>query len=57
MIKTLGRQDTEENVIIGCDFKSPTSKTCTIGICIPIWSTTKLVLDGDGLVFLIFELS
>jgi len=48
IIKTIGRQDTEENVIIGCDFESTNSVSCTIGMVLPIWSVTQITLDGDG---------
>ncbi|MGH0190640.1 UNVERIFIED_CONTAM: hypothetical protein FKN15_048487 [Acipenser sinensis] len=43
-----GRQDTEENVLLGIDFTNKESKNCSIGMVLPLWSDTKIHLDGDG---------
>ncbi|KAM4709984.1 protein phosphatase Slingshot homolog 1 [Discoglossus pictus] len=43
-----GRQDTEENVLLGVDFTSKESKSCTIGMVLHLWSDTTIRLDGDG---------
>ncbi|XP_066459943.1 protein phosphatase Slingshot homolog 1 isoform X2 [Eleutherodactylus coqui] len=43
-----GRQDTEENILIGVDFTSKESKSCTIGMVLHLWSDTTIRLDGDG---------
>ncbi|TRY83606.1 hypothetical protein DNTS_022090 [Danionella cerebrum] len=43
-----GRQDTEENILIGMDFMDKEGKSCTIGMTLPLWSDTKIHLDGDG---------
>ncbi|XP_040859394.1 protein phosphatase Slingshot homolog 1 isoform X2 [Ochotona curzoniae] len=43
-----GRQDTEENILLGVDFSSKESKSCTIGMVLRLWSDTKIHLDGDG---------
>ncbi|CAK8686511.1 unnamed protein product [Clavelina lepadiformis] len=48
IISTQGRQDTEESIIVGCDFTSKESKSCTIGLVLPIWRSTNIKLDGDG---------
>ncbi|GCB63635.1 protein phosphatase Slingshot homolog 1-like [Scyliorhinus torazame] len=48
VVYTSGHQDTEENVLLGIDFASKASNTCTIGMTLPLWSDTKIHLDGDG---------
>uniref|UniRef100_A0A3B4ZZJ1 Protein phosphatase Slingshot homolog 1 n=1 Tax=Stegastes partitus TaxID=144197 RepID=A0A3B4ZZJ1_9TELE len=45
VVYTSGRQDTEENILLGIDF---TNKDCSIGMVLPLWSDTKIHLDGDG---------
>ncbi|XP_020383516.1 protein phosphatase Slingshot homolog 1-like [Rhincodon typus] len=48
VVYTNGHQDTEENVLLGIDFASKESNSCTIGLTLPLWSDTKIHLDGDG---------
>ncbi|MFT7817833.1 protein phosphatase Slingshot1-like [Arapaima gigas] len=48
VVYTNGRQDTEENILLGMDFTSKESKSCSIGMVLPLWSDTKIRLDGDG---------
>uniref|UniRef100_A0ACB8FZB7 Uncharacterized protein n=1 Tax=Sphaerodactylus townsendi TaxID=933632 RepID=A0ACB8FZB7_9SAUR len=48
VVYSSGRQDTEENILLGVDFSSPESKSCTIGMVLRLWSDTKMHLDGDG---------
>nr|XP_055055416.1 protein phosphatase Slingshot homolog 1 [Misgurnus anguillicaudatus] len=48
VVYTNGRQDTEENILLGMDFTDKDSKSCSIGMTLPIWSDTKIHLDGDG---------
>ena len=48
IISTTGRQDTEESIIVGCDFETKKSTTCTIGLVLPLWCDTNITLDGDG---------
>uniref|UniRef100_UPI0035902A52 protein phosphatase Slingshot homolog 2 n=1 Tax=Myxine glutinosa TaxID=7769 RepID=UPI0035902A52 len=48
MVYTNGRQDTEENIVLGMDFSSKDSNVCTIGLVLPLWSDAKIHLDGDG---------
>ncbi|XP_063753080.1 protein phosphatase Slingshot homolog 1 isoform X2 [Eleginops maclovinus] len=48
VVYTSGRQDTEENILLGIDFTSKDSKSCSIGMALPLWSDTKIHLDGDG---------
>ncbi|XP_040272541.1 protein phosphatase Slingshot homolog 1 isoform X1 [Bufo bufo] len=43
-----GRQDTEENILLGVDFTNKESKSCTIGMVLHLWSDTTIRLDGDG---------
>ncbi|CAH2295101.1 phosphatase Slingshot homolog 1 [Pelobates cultripes] len=43
-----GRQDTEENILLGVDFTCKESKSCTIGMVLHLWSDTTIRLDGDG---------
>ncbi|XP_039627758.1 protein phosphatase Slingshot homolog 1 isoform X1 [Polypterus senegalus] len=47
VVYTNGRQDTEENILLGMDFTSK-ERCCTIGMVLPLWSDTKIHLDGDG---------
>ncbi|XP_010894677.2 protein phosphatase Slingshot homolog 1 isoform X2 [Esox lucius] len=46
VVYTSGRQDTEENILLGMDFSNKDS--CSIGMVLPLWSDTKIHLDGDG---------
>ncbi|XP_054852148.1 protein phosphatase Slingshot homolog 1 [Eublepharis macularius] len=48
VVYSSGRQDTEENILLGVDFSSKESKSCTIGMVLRLWSDTKMHLDGDG---------
>lgn len=53
IIETEGKQDTEENAIVGFDIKSSISSNsndlhCTIGLVLPIYSHSVIMLDGDG---------
>ncbi|XP_036955176.1 protein phosphatase Slingshot homolog 1 isoform X1 [Acanthopagrus latus] len=48
VVYTSGRQDTEENILLGIDFTSKDCKSCSIGMVLPLWSDTKIHLDGDG---------
>ncbi|XP_078523528.1 protein phosphatase Slingshot homolog 1 isoform X1 [Lissotriton helveticus] len=48
VVYSSGRQDTEENILLGVDFTSKESKQCTIGMVLHLWSDTKIHLDGDG---------
>ncbi|KAM7391919.1 hypothetical protein PAMP_022566 [Pampus punctatissimus] len=48
VLYTSGRQDTEENILLGIDFTSKDCKSCSIGMVLPLWSDTKIHLDGDG---------
>nr|CAB3262627.1 uncharacterized protein LOC100180990 [Phallusia mammillata] len=48
IISNPGRQDTDESIIVGCDFATRESTTCTIGLVLPIWCDTSIRLDGDG---------
>ncbi|XP_074062179.1 protein phosphatase Slingshot homolog 1 isoform X2 [Macrotis lagotis] len=48
VVYSSGRQDTEENVLLGVDFSSQESMSCTIGMVLRLWSDTKIHLDGDG---------
>uniref|UniRef100_A0AAY4B9V2 Protein phosphatase Slingshot homolog 1 n=1 Tax=Denticeps clupeoides TaxID=299321 RepID=A0AAY4B9V2_9TELE len=48
VVYTNGRQDTEENILLGMDFTNKDSKSCSIGMVLPLWSDTKIHLDGDG---------
>ncbi|XP_053324957.1 protein phosphatase Slingshot homolog 1 [Spea bombifrons] len=48
VVYTNGRQDTEENILLGVDFTSKESKNCTIGMVLHLWSDTTIRLDGDG---------
>ncbi|XP_043077304.1 protein phosphatase Slingshot homolog 2b isoform X2 [Puntigrus tetrazona] len=47
VVSTNGRQDTEESVVLGMDF-SPSDSSCSIGMVLPLWSDTRIHLDGDG---------
>uniref|UniRef100_A0A3Q1C3M7 Protein phosphatase Slingshot homolog 1 n=1 Tax=Amphiprion ocellaris TaxID=80972 RepID=A0A3Q1C3M7_AMPOC len=48
VIYTNGHQDTEENIVLGMDFTDKDSKSCSIGMVLPLWSDTNIHLDGDG---------
>lgn len=48
VVDSSGRQDTEESILLGVDFSSKESKSCTIGLVLRLWSDTKIHLDGDG---------
>ncbi|XP_016305667.1 protein phosphatase Slingshot homolog 1-like [Sinocyclocheilus anshuiensis] len=48
VVYTNGRQDTEENILLGMDFTDKDSKSCSIGMTLPLWSDTNIHLDGDG---------
>ncbi|KAM3873894.1 protein phosphatase Slingshot homolog 1 [Diretmus argenteus] len=48
VVYTNGRQDTEENILLGMDFTDKDSKSCSIGMVLPLWSDTNIHLDGDG---------
>nr|XP_055036680.1 protein phosphatase Slingshot homolog 2b isoform X1 [Misgurnus anguillicaudatus] len=47
VVSTNGRQDTEESLVLGMDFSSSDS-SCSIGMVLPLWSDTRIHLDGDG---------
>ncbi|XP_072528768.1 protein phosphatase Slingshot homolog 1 [Salminus brasiliensis] len=47
-VYTNGNQDTEENILLGMDFTNNNSKSCSIGLILPLWSDTRISLDGDG---------
>ncbi|XP_028662509.1 protein phosphatase Slingshot homolog 2-like isoform X2 [Erpetoichthys calabaricus] len=48
VVSTNGRQDTEESIVLGMDFKNKESSCCTMGLVLPLWSDTLIHLDGDG---------
>ncbi|ELW63818.1 Protein phosphatase Slingshot like protein 1 [Tupaia chinensis] len=48
VVYSSGRQDTEENILLGVDFSNKESQSCTIGMVLRLWSDTKIHLDGDG---------
>lgn len=48
VVYTSGREDTEENILLGIDFTSKDCKSCSVGMVLPLWSDTKIHLDGDG---------
>ncbi|XP_076867413.1 protein phosphatase Slingshot homolog 1 isoform X2 [Brachyhypopomus gauderio] len=48
VVYTKGCQDTEENVLLGMDFTNQDSKSCTVGLVLPLWSDADIHLDGDG---------
>ncbi|XP_060743648.1 protein phosphatase Slingshot homolog 2 isoform X2 [Tachysurus vachellii] len=48
VVTTVGRQDTEESVVLGMDFINSDCSQCTIGLVLPLWSDTLIHLDGDG---------
>ncbi|XP_018415896.1 PREDICTED: protein phosphatase Slingshot homolog 1 [Nanorana parkeri] len=48
VVYSSGRQDTEENILLGVDFASKESKSCTIGMVLHLWSDTTIHMDGDG---------
>ncbi|XP_071093909.1 uncharacterized protein [Haliotis cracherodii] len=45
LVSTVGRQDTEESVVLGIDYVKDLS---TIGLVLPIYNGTQIRLDGDG---------
>lgn len=45
VVSCVGRQDTEECLILGIDCNNDKA---TIGLVLPIWANTKIKLDGDG---------
>ncbi|XP_016342620.1 protein phosphatase Slingshot homolog 2-like isoform X2 [Sinocyclocheilus anshuiensis] len=47
VVSTNGRQDTEESVVLGMDF-NPSDSSCSIGMVLPLWTDTRIHLDGDG---------
>uniref|UniRef100_A0A8C7WMF9 Protein phosphatase Slingshot homolog 1 n=1 Tax=Oryzias sinensis TaxID=183150 RepID=A0A8C7WMF9_9TELE len=48
VVYTSGRQDTEENILLGIDVNNKDGKSCSVGMVLPLWSDTKIHLDGDG---------
>lgn len=48
IVSTVGRQDTEESVVLGVDFAKNEHSQCTIGLAMPIWNDMSVALDGDG---------
>ncbi|XP_070572525.1 protein phosphatase Slingshot homolog 1-like isoform X2 [Ptychodera flava] len=44
VVSCIGRQDTQESVLLGVDYKDK----ATIGLVLPIWRDTTINLDGDG---------
>ncbi|XP_048875745.1 protein phosphatase Slingshot homolog 1-like isoform X2 [Brienomyrus brachyistius] len=48
VVYSSGRQDAEESALLGMDFTNKDSKSCSIGLVLPLWSDTKIHLDGDG---------
>ncbi|XP_072288638.1 protein phosphatase Slingshot homolog 1 isoform X2 [Eucyclogobius newberryi] len=48
VVYTSGRQDTEENILLGIDFTNRDCKSCSVGMVLPLWSDAKIHLDGDG---------
>ncbi|XP_055080161.1 protein phosphatase Slingshot homolog 1 isoform X2 [Periophthalmus magnuspinnatus] len=48
VVYTSGRQDTEENILLGIDFTNKDCKSCSVGMVLPLWSDAKIHLDGDG---------
>ncbi|XP_053376179.1 protein phosphatase Slingshot homolog 2-like isoform X3 [Mercenaria mercenaria] len=44
VVSCIGRQDTEESVILGMDLL----EKATIGLILPVWSHMHIQLDGDG---------
>lgn len=48
IVSTVGRQDTEESLILGIDFAEGKRDECTIGFAVPIWNDVTAELDGDG---------
>ncbi len=45
VVSTIGRQDTEESIILGVDILE---EKATIGLVLPIWGGMNIRLDGDG---------
>lgn len=48
IVSTIGRQDTEESLILGIDFEEGKKNECTIGFAVPIYNDVTADLDGDG---------
>jgi len=48
VVSCMGKQDTEESVILGVDFGG--ENHASIGLVLPIWADTNIELDGDGYV-------
>lgn len=46
VVSTLSNK--QESILLGMDFPSSDSDTCTIGLVLPVWSDTQVYLDGDG---------
>ncbi|WAR02082.1 SSH2-like protein, partial [Mya arenaria] len=44
VVSCIGRQDTEESVILGIDILEQAS----VGLILPVWAHTEISLDGDG---------
>lgn len=44
VVSCIGRQDTEESVVLGMDLLDKAH----IGLVLPIWAHTHIKLDGDG---------
>ncbi|XP_006818097.1 uncharacterized protein LOC100376065 [Saccoglossus kowalevskii] len=44
VVSCMGRQDTQESLILGIDYKD----SATIGLVLPLWRDTEIMLDGDG---------
>ena len=45
VVSTVGRQDTEESVILGIDIQEDKA---SMGLVLPIWGDMSMKLDGDG---------
>lgn len=51
LVSCIGKQDTEESVILGMDLRE---ETAAIGLIMPVWAHTHIQLDGDGWVLILF---
>lgn len=49
VVSTMGRQDTEESVVLGIDILE---EKATIGLVLPVWCDIAIRLDGDGFVLI-----
>ena len=49
VVSTMGRQDTEESVVLGIDI---VQEKATIGLVLPVWCDVTVHLDGDGSVWI-----